>query len=138
MVPDIFQYFLTFWMNFGTSNLFTKSGPSDPLFITGTLQKIQVQRPIHLWKILFSYLNILEIQKIVHSGKGGGRKVPNNRLMEILKILDMRPISSKKHEWYFANIVPISITKHKMAFGNFELFGNFGINILESPGRTTK
>ena len=24
----------------------------------------------------------------------------------------------QKHEWFFANMVPISITKHKMTFGN--------------------
>ena len=29
-------------------------------------------------------------------------------------------MSIKKHEWHFANMVQVSITKHKMAFWNFE------------------
>ncbi len=32
----------------------------------------------------------------------------------------MRPIFIKKHEWYFANMVPISIAKHTMTFWNLE------------------
>ena len=37
----------------------------------------------------------------------------------MMKILDMRPISSKKHEWNFANVAPISISKHKMSCSEF-------------------
>ena len=33
--------------------------------------------------------------------------------------MDMGPISIKKHEWNFANMVHMSITKHKMFFGHF-------------------
>ena len=38
---------------------------------------------------------------------------------KIFKIMDMRPISIKKHEWNFANMVPRSTTKHKMTFFNW-------------------
>ena len=41
---------------------------------------------------------------------------------KILKILEMRPISIKKHEWTFVKMVPISTTKHKMTFGNLGTF----------------
>ena len=36
---------------------------------------------------------------------------------EILKILDMRPTSTRKHGWIFAKMVPIPTTNHKMKFG---------------------
>ena len=32
----------------------------------------------------------------------------------ISKTMDMGPVSIKKHEWFFANVVPISTTKHEM------------------------
>ena len=38
---------------------------------------------------------------------------PSNK---ISKIMDMRPISIKKHEWKFANMVTRSSTKHKLEF----------------------
>ena len=53
---------------------------------------------------------------------------------EIFKTMDMRPISIKKHEWNFANIVQVSITKHTMSFLKFWNFDIFGINILWTPG----
>lgn len=37
---------------------------------------------------------------------------------KILKRLDMKSISLKKHEWNLANMVPISTTAHKMTFGH--------------------
>ena len=50
------------------------------------------------------------------------RRAPTNDedpFNEISKIMDTRPISIKKHEWTFAKMVPISNTKHKMAFLEF-------------------
>ena len=35
---------------------------------------------------------------------------------EIFKILNMEPIFIKNHEWMFANMAPISLSKHKIAF----------------------
>ena len=49
------------------------------------------------------------------------RRAPRNReesFNEILKILGMRSISPRKHEWNSGNMVPISFTKHEMKFGN--------------------
>ena len=50
------QYF--FWNIFGTPNNVTKSGPSDPVFITNISQKKQEQVWEHPWNIWFSYLRI--------------------------------------------------------------------------------
>ena len=44
--------------------------------------------------------------------------------------MDMRPTSIKQHEWIFANMAPISITKHKMFFGEFLNVANSGIIFL--------
>ena len=57
---------------------------------------------------------------------------------EILKTLDMKSISSRKHERIFANMVPISITKHEMEFWQFENFGNFVINGTSPDGQCSK
>ena len=38
MIPDLLQYFLDYFWNFG---FFNKYGPVDPVFITKILQKIQ-------------------------------------------------------------------------------------------------
>ena len=35
---------------------------------------------------------------------------------KILRILDMKPISIKKYEWFFAHMVTIPTTKHSMGF----------------------
>ena len=47
----------TFWIMFGTSNLFTKSGLFHRVFITKMLQRIQENMESSL-NILFSYLRI--------------------------------------------------------------------------------
>ena len=44
----------TFWMISGTTKIFTKSGPVDPVFRTNMLQRIQEKRWTHLQNILFS------------------------------------------------------------------------------------
>ena len=38
----------------------------------------------------------------------------------------MKPISGKKHGWHFANMIPISVTKHKMTFWNVGFGSRFG------------
>ena len=43
----------------------------------------------------------------------------------------MKPISIKKHEWDFANMVPRSTTKHKMEFGNSGFGELYNVRILE-------
>ena len=43
------------------------------------------------------------------------RRAPKNDedpSKNFLKILNMRSISIKKHEWFFTNMVPISVSKH--------------------------
>ena len=40
-------------------------------------------------------------------------KIDEESSDKILKILDMRSISTRKHEWNFANMEPTSITTHK-------------------------
>ena len=44
----------TFWMISGTTNIFTKSGPVDPVFITKMLHTIKEELREHLLNILFS------------------------------------------------------------------------------------
>ena len=41
--------------------------------------------------------------------------------------MDMKPISITEHGWNVANMVPISITKHKMIWGKICFFVNFGL-----------
>ena len=54
MILDLLQYFLYDFWNFKE---FTKSGPSEPVFITHVLLKIQDIWE-HSYHILFSYLRI--------------------------------------------------------------------------------
>ena len=47
------------------------------------------------------------------------RRTPNNdddSSNRFLEILDVKPISTRKHEWKFGNMGPISTRKHGMAF----------------------
>ena len=76
------------------------------------------------------YFYIYGLPKLCQLGK---RRAPTNSeesFNEISKIMDMRPMSIKKHECIFANIVPISITKHKMCLFAFSKFDNFGVIFL--------
>ena len=58
-------------------------------------------------------------------------KNPKESSNEIFKIMDMEPTSIKQHEWDYANMVPISTTKHKMFFVvNFVFVENFWIICL--------
>ena len=63
--------------------------------------------------IMFTYLDF------ENNCQGWKRRAPINDedpSNKISKIMDMGPISTRKHEWNFINMVPISITKHKMTF----------------------
>ena len=53
-----------FWIIFAASKVFTKSGPSDPLFITKALQTIQEKSRVSLKHIIFTYINISQIQNV--------------------------------------------------------------------------
>ena len=73
----------------------------------------------------FSYLSILEIQVFVNCGRRAPT-IPEESFNEMLKVLDMRSISIKKHEWSLANMLPMSITTHKMflVISNIPNFGH--------------
>ena len=60
---DTQTYCNTFWMILKTSKKSTKYGPSDPVFITKILQKIQEQLWEHPWEILFLHIWDSEILK---------------------------------------------------------------------------
>ena len=53
--------------------------------------------------------------------KDGHRKWWRSVLF-FLKILDMGPISARKHEWDFSSMVPISTRKHEMDFWNLKIW----------------
>ena len=81
-----------------------------PLIYHRNTLKIQ-EIPNHFSKT-FLHINRFWISKALGFSK---RHAPNNyeeSCNKILKSLDMRPISIKKHESNFANMVPISATKH--------------------------
>ena len=67
--------------------------------------------------IVFAYMYF----QFCHFVKGWAPKHPEYPSNEIQKISDMRPISVKEHEWLFANIIPIFITKHTRS--NFIVWG---------------
>ena len=50
----------------------------------------------------------------------------------------MRPISTRKHEWIVANMVPISTTKHKMTFGNLGILVIWGSIFWKARGGPPK
>ena len=79
-----------------------------------TLNKLKIWG--HFKTIIFAYL---DFQHFVSFGKDGHRKVPKIRVIKSPKIMDMRLISIKKHGGFVANMVQISITKHKMIFSKF-------------------
>ena len=66
-------------------------------------------------------------------GVGGGwaggwaPKDDEDSVDKIFKIMDMKPISTKKHEWFFIDMVSISIAKHKMTCPNLDFFCNLGV-----------
>ena len=100
---DFRTYRNTFWIIFGTSHKSTKSCPLYPLFITKTLQKYKKKPNISLEH----FFNIYGLPECCQFWKRRAPKNPEESFNEILKIMDMRAISIKKHEWIFANIVPI-------------------------------
>ena len=80
---DGFQYFFNI---FGTFQMFTKSGPLDPLFITRTLfeniqKKTNVFPNIYIYiSFFFAYLKYMDVQNLENVGKDGHRKMMNVRL----------------------------------------------------------
>ena len=79
-VPNIFQYVLE---QFGTSKMFTKSGPLHPLFFTKSFQTSTRKKPQTSSKyIMFTYL---DFHNFVNIGKDGHRNIPRNRLMKSRK-----------------------------------------------------
>ena len=57
-------------MIWGTSEIWSKSGPVDLRFITKMVQRIQEKYGI-IFKHIFSYLNFLELRKFVKFGSTG-------------------------------------------------------------------
>ena len=103
---------------FGTSKVFTKSGPLHRLFITKTLQNIQENIHEHIWQnIIFTYMHFYFCQLWERRAP----KNPEESSNQLSKIWDLGPISIKKYEWNFANMVPISTTKHNDLLGLFLL-----------------
>ena len=124
-----------FWDSFRTSKISTKSGPLDPLFITKTLQQIQ-EKTNHFEKHYFYYFYTSQIYGSPFVWKCWKRQAPENdedqskKSKKILKILDMWPISTRKHEWDLNSMVPISARKHEMEFGNLGFYVILDQNIL--------
>ena len=98
---------------------------------------------LDLWGLGNPYLGILIFEKgycyvsglptICRFLKRRAPRNPEESFDEISKIMEMRPISIKKHEGIFANIGPISITKHKMTLLKFWCFRN---QYFANPGGT--
>ena len=67
-------YSNTFGNMFGTSRMSTKSGSFHPFVLPKRFNKHK-KNPIHLKHILFSYLNIMDLQSVDNVGKDGHRKM---------------------------------------------------------------
>ena len=100
-----------FWISFGTSQFSQNLVPYTPYLSPKHFNNHEENPQTSSTNIIFAYL---DFQHFVNFGKDGHREIPKNRLMKAPKIIDVRPRSIKKHEWIFANMVPTSITKHKM------------------------
>ena len=64
--------------------------------------------------IIFAYLKVLDFMFLDFFGKDRHRKI----MKSLVKILDTRSISTRKHEWNFANMVPVYTTKQNRNSGN--------------------
>ena len=98
---------------FGTSNKLTKYGVLDASFINFT----NCTKTSHCYKHYFYISTNSGPPRFSKVSKRQAPRSDEEPFNEILKILDARPISLKRHEWDFANMVPLSITKHKMTSG---------------------
>ena len=70
------------------------------------------------FKSILAYLEIMDFHFFGNFGKDGHRKMMKIRLKNI-KMLDMAPISTRKHEWECGSMGPISARKHKWNSGNW-------------------
>ena len=86
-------------------------------FLCRNASQNQENMETSLKQYYFSYLNILDFPTNCQFGKRRAPKHPEESYNEMLRIMNLRSISIKKHEWFFANMVPISTTKHKVAIG---------------------
>ena len=114
----------TFWIVFGTSKMFTKSGPFHP-FSCRNVAKMQ-----EIWKhvnILFLHIWTSMFCQFWRRRAPTNAEDPSNTISQIMQT---GPIFIKTHGWNFANMEPISITKHKMSLGEFWNVGSLGIIFL--------
>ena len=92
--------------------------PLDPLIITEILLNIQETIPNNFQKLLFWISQIYGCPFVWHFWKRRAPRNDEDPSDQFLKISDMGPISTRKHEWNVGNILPISSRKHDMEFGN--------------------
>ena len=93
----------------------------DPLFITKILSKMQ-EKSQTILSILSMHITKFRAYRFLEISEKTGTEHDEESSKTILNILDMRPTSVKKHEWDFANMLPISSTKHKMTFLNLGIW----------------
>ena len=122
-IPILFGSFLELQQN--SPNL----DPYTPYLSPETLQKILHELHNIFTKYYFAYLNTLEPKNVPNKLKRRGSTNPQESSNEILKILDMKPISIKKHECMFAIMVAVSTQNIKWQVWIFRCC-NLGINIL--------
>ena len=71
-------------------------------------------------KILFLHIPTFSEIHVLTISERMGRTIDEESFNEILKVFDMRPISTRKREWNFVNMVPICITKQNWSLGIWE------------------
>ena len=124
MIPDGFQYFQRIY---GTSKMFTKSGPLHPYRSPQNISK----NTRKIWRIfeniMFTYMDLTKCQFWKRRAPGNDED-PSE---QIFKILDMRSISIKKHS-FFPNTVAISISKNSSNFVLLFLFIFYFIFVYNS------
>ena len=76
------------------------------------------------------FFHISRLQIVCRFRKRWAPKNDEDPFNKVSKIMDMGPISIKKHERIRSNMVPISITKHEMFFWEFRNVDNCGIVFL--------
>ena len=76
-------------------------------YTKNTSNNIRKYMGTSLKRIIFAYIDFKKCQ----FWKRRAPRIPEDPFNRIFKILNMRSISIKKHEWTFANMVPISISK---------------------------
>ena len=86
----------TFWIIFETSNIFTKSGPLHPLFITKHFRKYKTNPQKSLTIIIFAYLNISKIQIFKNLEFAGHQKFENYAFLLLLFLVVQNQSSSPR------------------------------------------